>query len=153
MRHSSALSAFTITVIPSKATSSSVYSIPPSSQAVTSSSSIAREASAMSISPWQNSSKPSPVPGPSTEISTSGFVSLNSCGHERGDGLHRGRARDRDRSGEARVDGTRSAGSSSSARRRHQRQTAAPTSIRAHRLPFTMLPLPVLESGSDPASG
>ncbi len=31
----------------------------------------------MSVSPLQNNSKPSPVPGPSTEISTSGFASLN----------------------------------------------------------------------------
>src|SRR5215210_7641883 len=38
---------------------------------------MAREASLMSVSPWQKSLKPSPVPGPSTLIATSGFVALN----------------------------------------------------------------------------
>src|ERR671919_634675 len=65
------------TEIPSSATSSSVYSIPFAAQASISSCSIGRDASEMSVSPLQNSSKPSPVPGPSTVISTSGFSSAN----------------------------------------------------------------------------
>src|ERR671922_100912 len=48
------------------------------SQASISSCSIGREASEMSVSPLQNSSKPSPVPGPSTVMLTSGFSSTNS---------------------------------------------------------------------------
>ena len=73
-RHvTSAFSGFVITVTPSSATSSSVYSMPAFLQALASSSSIGREASAMSISPLQKSSNPSPVPGPSTLIATSGL--------------------------------------------------------------------------------
>jgi hypothetical protein len=65
------LSGLVMTVRPSSATSSSVYSTPFFSQSLTSSSSIGLEASEMSVSPLQKSSKPSPVPGPLTLISTS----------------------------------------------------------------------------------
>ena len=44
----------------------SMYWTPPFLHACCSSGSIGLEASEMSVSPWQNSSKPSPVPGPST---------------------------------------------------------------------------------------
>ena len=60
-----------MTVMPSNATASSTYSIPFCSQTVASSSSIGREASLMSVSPSQNRTNPSPVPGPSTVIETS----------------------------------------------------------------------------------
>ena len=76
-RHvTSAFSGLVITVTPSSPTSSSVYSMPFFLQTLASSASIGRDASAMSISPLQKSSKPSPVPGPSTLMATSGFVSL-----------------------------------------------------------------------------
>ena len=65
-RHSTSLAGLVSTEMPSKATLSSMNSIPASSHAATSSSSIGRDASEMSVSPAQNSSKPSPVPGPST---------------------------------------------------------------------------------------
>src|SRR5690606_13010361 len=48
---------------------------PLSAQAWISSASMGREASLMSISPLQNSSNPSPVPGPSTFTATSGACS------------------------------------------------------------------------------
>src|SRR5919106_4350616 len=44
--------------------------MPLASQAAISSSEIGRDASEMSVSPLQNSSKPSPVPGPSTATVT-----------------------------------------------------------------------------------
>src|SRR6188472_3571438 len=52
--------------MPSNAILSSMNSIPASSHAAASSALIGREASEMSVSPWQKSAKPSPVPGPST---------------------------------------------------------------------------------------
>ena len=61
------------------ATSSSMNSTPPSSQAAISSSLIGREASAMSVSPAQKRAKPSPVPGPSTVMATSGLDSANAA--------------------------------------------------------------------------
>ena len=61
---------------PSMATLSSTYSMPAPSHSATSSSEIAREASAMSASPAQNFWNPSPVPGPSTVNWKSGFASL-----------------------------------------------------------------------------
>src|ERR671914_305177 len=61
--------------MPSRATSSSVYSMPFSSHTAASSGSIGRDASEMSVSPSQNSSNPSPVPGPSTDTLTSGDCS------------------------------------------------------------------------------
>ena len=64
--------------MPSIATCSSVYSMPFSAHVAASSSLIAREASEMSVSPAQNRANPSPVPGPSTEMFTSGSTSLNS---------------------------------------------------------------------------
>ena len=64
-------------VIPSEATRNSWYSTPPLLQAATSSSSIAREASEMSVSPLQNSSKPPPVPDVPTVMLTSPFSALN----------------------------------------------------------------------------
>src|ERR687897_2918542 len=78
LRHSGALSllALVMTVRPSDATCSSMYSIPFCSQMAISSSSMAREASEMSISPSQKSVNPSPVPGPSTAMLTSGFSPL-----------------------------------------------------------------------------
>ena len=53
----------------------SVYSIPAAWHAVASSGLIWREASDTSVSPVQKSLKPSPVPGPSTRIVASGFLS------------------------------------------------------------------------------
>jgi hypothetical protein len=52
--------------------------MPFSSQAAASSSLMARDASLMSVSPSQNSAKPSPVPGPSTGPSTPGFAAAKS---------------------------------------------------------------------------
>src|SRR4029453_8433412 len=66
----SAFAGLVITVMPSNATASSTYSIPLAAQASASSCSIGREASLMSVSPSQNSTNPSPVPGPSTVIET-----------------------------------------------------------------------------------
>ena len=60
------------------ATWSSVYSMPVSSHTATSSSSIGREASEMSVWPWQKTSKPPPVPASPTVTWTSGFSSLSS---------------------------------------------------------------------------
>src|SRR4051812_47770719 len=51
--------------------------MPASLHALASVSSIGREASLTSVSPEQNSSKPSPVPGPSTLIVTSGLLPWN----------------------------------------------------------------------------
>src|SRR5688500_9917821 len=52
------------------ATFSSMNSTPLSAQISASSALIAREASEMSVSPSQNSTNPSPVPGPSTVAAT-----------------------------------------------------------------------------------
>jgi hypothetical protein len=65
------------TLMPSIATLSSTYSMPASAQAAASSSLIAREASLMSVSPAQNLTKPSPVPGPSTVNAKPGFWAAN----------------------------------------------------------------------------
>src|SRR5919112_104132 len=70
------LSAEVTTVSASVATCSSVYSTPPFLQAAASSSSIGREASEMSVWPWQNFSNPPPVPAVPTETLTSGDSSL-----------------------------------------------------------------------------
>ena len=59
------------------ATLSSIHSIPFAAQSSASLSLIGRDASEMSVSPEQNSAKPSPVPGPSTEIATPGFAAEN----------------------------------------------------------------------------
>jgi hypothetical protein len=68
----SAFAGLVITVMPSNATASSTYSIPFCLQTGASSfGSIGREASLMSVSPSQNRTNPSPVPGPSTVIETS----------------------------------------------------------------------------------
>ena len=53
-------------------------STPASSQAATSSALIGRDASETSVSPAQKRAKPSPVPGPSTVIATSGLAAANS---------------------------------------------------------------------------
>src|SRR5918996_1775881 len=66
-----------MTAMPSNPTCSSTYSMPLASQVAASSSSMGRDASEMSISPLQNSSKPSPVPGPSTAMSTPSFSVMN----------------------------------------------------------------------------
>src|SRR6266545_516085 len=55
-----------------------MYSTPAALQAAASSSLILREASLMSVSPLQKRAKPSPVPGPSTVYSTSGFAAWKS---------------------------------------------------------------------------
>jgi len=52
--------------------------MPEAKQSSFSASLIWREASEMSVSPAQNSLKPSPVPGPSTVTDTSGATSSNS---------------------------------------------------------------------------
>src|SRR5829696_5589543 len=79
VRQSTVRSLFVATAIPSLATTTSVYSTAPCSQTGTSSSgSIGREASEMSVSPAQNFSKPPPVPEVPTVIFTSGYSSLNS---------------------------------------------------------------------------
>ena len=64
--------------MPSLATGTSVYSTPPFEQASSSSGSIGREASEMSVSPAQNFSKPPLVPAAPTVMLTSGFSSLKS---------------------------------------------------------------------------
>jgi hypothetical protein len=64
---------------PSMATWSSRYSIPASPHRAISSSLIGRLASEMSVSPEQNSWKPSPVPGPSTVTATPWLASENCC--------------------------------------------------------------------------
>jgi hypothetical protein len=71
-------SGFTTTAIPSLATCASPYSMPSFWQALTSSGSIGRDASEMSVSPAQNFSNPPPVPEMPTVILTSGFSSRNS---------------------------------------------------------------------------
>ena len=71
-------SGFTTTARPSFATWASPYSTPSFLQAATSSGSIGREASEMSVSPAQNFSKPPPVPEMPTVILTSGLSSRNS---------------------------------------------------------------------------
>ena len=78
VRQSTSRSGWTATVSASVATWSSVYSTPPSSHAATSSSSIGREASEMSVWPWQKTSNPPPVPASPTVTWTSGFSSLRS---------------------------------------------------------------------------
>ena len=76
VRHvTKSLSAETTTVSASVATWSSVYSTPASSQAATSSSLMGREALEMSVWPWQNFSKPPPVPEVATETLTPGASS------------------------------------------------------------------------------
>ena len=64
--------------MPSLATWASPYSTPSFLQASSSSGSIGRDASEMSVSPAQNFSKPPPVPEMPTVILTSGFSSRNS---------------------------------------------------------------------------
>ena len=71
----SPLAGFVMTVMPSYATASSMYSMPLVEHASASSCSIGREASLTSVSPSQNRTKPSPVPGPSTVIWTFGDTS------------------------------------------------------------------------------
>ena len=66
------------TEMPSLATWTSVYSTPSSLQSVSSSGSIEREASEMSVSPAQNFSKPPLVPAAPTVMFTSGLSWLNS---------------------------------------------------------------------------
>ena len=63
--------------MPSIPTFSSTYSMPASAHVVASSSLIVREASLISVSPLQNSAKPSPVPGPSTKPVTPGWRAVN----------------------------------------------------------------------------
>src|SRR5918996_2201966 len=78
LRHSTASFAGLVsTAMPSIPTFSSMNSMPSSSQAAISSASIGRDASDMSVSPAQKSSKPSPVPGPSTDIWTPPFSAEN----------------------------------------------------------------------------
>jgi hypothetical protein len=78
MQSTQSLAELTTTVSASVAMCSSVYSIPFSSQSAISSSAMAREALAMSVSPAQKASKPPPVPDVPTEISTSPATALNS---------------------------------------------------------------------------
>ena len=67
-----------MTAIPSMPTFSSMTLLMPlAKQSSFSESLIWREASEMSVSPSQNSLKPSPVPGPSTVTDTSGATSSN----------------------------------------------------------------------------
>src|SRR3546814_11988048 len=75
VRHSTpSLASLVMTAMPSLPTCSSMNSMPLSSQAAICSSLILDEASLTSASPLQNSSKPSPVPGPSTTMSTSALA-------------------------------------------------------------------------------
>ena len=67
----SPLAGLVMTVMPSNAIASSTYSMPFFAQASPPPRSIGREASLMSVSPSQNRTNPSPVPGPSTVIETS----------------------------------------------------------------------------------
>src|SRR3954447_9504900 len=66
-----------MTVMPSYAIFSSVYSTPAAAHVAASSSLILREASLMSVSPLQNVLNPSPVPGPLIVYLKSGFVSAS----------------------------------------------------------------------------
>ena len=77
-----------------------MYSIPPSLQAVSSSGSIGREASEMSVSPAQNFSKPPEVPAAPTVMLTSGFSSPKSSAAASRERLDRARTVDRDAAGE-----------------------------------------------------
>src|SRR3546814_1032876 len=78
VRHSTpSLASLVMTAMPSLPTCSSMNSMPLSSQAAICSSLILDEASLTSASPLQNSSKPSPVPGPSTTMSTSALACWN----------------------------------------------------------------------------
>src|SRR4029453_14724013 len=79
VRQGSAVSAADVmTDRPSSATLSSTYSMPLLAQTSASPSGLmARDASAMSISPAQNRAKPSPVPGPSTGMANPGEPALN----------------------------------------------------------------------------
>ena len=54
-----------------------MYSTPVAAHASASASLMARDAPEMSVSPLQNNSKPSPVPGPSTLTATPGATSSN----------------------------------------------------------------------------
>ena len=76
--HSTGLSGCVITAMPSMPTRSSIQLMLLAAQSSASESLIAREAAEMSVSPVQNSLKPSPVPGPSTVTSTPGSTSSNS---------------------------------------------------------------------------
>src|SRR5512132_3598502 len=66
-----------MTVMPSYPMASSRYLTPPFLQAACSSGSIALDASLICVSPLQNRTKPSVVPGPSTLICTAGFCAEN----------------------------------------------------------------------------
>ena len=68
-----------MTLMPSMPIWSSMKLMPVSSQSAASSSSMARDASAMSMEPSQRRANPSPVPGPSTEYWTSGLAALKSA--------------------------------------------------------------------------
>ena len=70
VRQSTSRSGWTATVRASVATWSSVYSTPFSSHG--------RDASEMSVWPWQKTSNPPPVPASPTVTRTSGFSSLRS---------------------------------------------------------------------------
>ena len=63
--------------MPSIPTCNSMYSTPVAAHASASASLMARDAPEMSVSPLQNNSKPSPVPGPSTLTATPGATSSN----------------------------------------------------------------------------
>src|SRR4051794_32063641 len=78
LRQSLGLLGLRTTVIASLATLASPYLTPDFLQAATSSGSISRDASLMSVSPAQNFSKPPPVPDWPTVTSTPGFCVLNS---------------------------------------------------------------------------
>ena len=71
------LAALPMTDSASSPISSSIGVIPFAAQASSSSCSIGRDASLMSVSPLQNSSNPSLVPGPSTAKLTPGFCVRN----------------------------------------------------------------------------
>src|SRR5690606_3928473 len=78
LRHSTGLSTLTTTDSASLATVSCSYAMPFSSQIAISSSEIGREASEIAVSPWQNRSKPPPVPDVATSTWTPGFSPMNS---------------------------------------------------------------------------
>ena len=71
------LASLVITAMPSLPMRSSTNSTPLDSHASICSSLILEDASLMSVSPLQNNSKPSPVPGPSTVTLTSGLDPAN----------------------------------------------------------------------------
>src|SRR5215210_2866769 len=77
VRQVTGLLGLSTTVRASLATVTSSCLTPPVLQAASSSDSIVRDASLMSVSPAQNFSNPPPVPAWPTEIWTSGFSSLN----------------------------------------------------------------------------